>query len=164
MREIEVLYRKAKYLVQVDDADYSDVKKYNWYLNPNANGRLYVRGRYVKGTGKVKYTFLHRYLLNAPRGMLVDHIDGNPLNCQRSNLRLATAAQNAANVPKTKRKTSSQYKGVYWNRADQYWCTAIKVDGKAIYLGRTHFEVVAARVYDYWAKRIYGEFARLNAV
>ncbi len=70
--------------------------------------RVLEFGRWRKGRGGYVYTCikdndqrldiaLHRFLLSAPEGMVVDHINHNPLDNRRVNLRVLTKAQNMQN-------------------------------------------------------------------
>ena len=79
----------------VDEADYARVSRYLWYSHKAANGIYYAARSAVlpkKGT-----ILLHRFIMNAPPGKLVDHRDGNGLNNTRENLRIATASENGRN-------------------------------------------------------------------
>lgn len=171
MKELK-LTGSSHIVAQVDDEDYDHLSKKKWQLH-KCNSGYYARAQFAG-----KNIMLHRYLIitKNTQHFQVDHIDGNTLNCQRSNLRLATHGQNMLNrngTPKRAKK-HSQYRGVQWHwngrkkdgtpRESGKWVAVVRFDGKEVVVARTHFEIVAARVYDYWAKRIYGEFARLNAV
>lgn len=98
-------------------------------------------------------------LVNPPEKMRVDHIDGNPLNNQRSNLRLATPAQNKHNSRKRK-ATSSIYKGV--SKLKNSWKAQITVHGKTTRLGKFETEKEAALAFDEAARKLQGPFAKLN--
>lgn len=89
----------------------------------------------------------------------VDHIDGNTLNDDPSNLRLCTHKQNSANK-KVSGKGTSQYKGVSWHKPTQKW--QVRVAGRCV--GYFSNEVEAALVYNKEATKVFGEFARLNPV
>ena len=75
----------------VDDNDYEAVSKSTWYLE-KSNQRYYPRTRL-----KQKLIRIHRFIMNPPDGMEVDHIDGNPLNNCRDNLRICTRTENLQN-------------------------------------------------------------------
>lgn len=97
--------------------------------------------------------------------MLVDHINGNGLDNRRSNLRLATAFQNLANM--AIRPHTSQYKGVsYYKHRTSYkkWVAEIRCNRKRVRLGAFESEIEAARAYNEAAKNLFGEFARLNPI
>src|SRR5260370_39084577 len=78
--------------------------------------------------------YLHHYVCGYPlKGYEVDHIDGNGLNNQRSNLRIVTRRQNMQNqhgVSKT-----SKYPGVYWNPAANKWQAYCCIKNQTKYLG-----------------------------
>ena len=87
---------------------------------------------------------MHREILNPPPNMKVDHIDGNGLNNQKSNLRIVTNRQNQQN---RHHKRTSKYPGVSWAGNIGKWRTQIQLNGKRYYLGSFDLEVDAATVY-----------------
>ena len=109
-----------------------------------------------------KQPLLHRFILNAPHGMDVDHITpGHTLDCRRQNIRLATRSQNMMNQRKGL-GTTSRYKGVYLHTKAKRWVARIKVGDRRIYLGIFALEEDAGRAYDAAATTHFGEFAHLN--
>jgi len=104
---------------------------------------------------------MHREIIRAPEGLLVDHIDGNGLNNRKSNLRLCTHSQNTYNR-RPNRNCSSRYKGISFHKMSKKWEVAICCKGKREHLGRFDDEVKAALAYDRKAKQLFGEFAYLN--
>lgn len=118
------------------------------------------RNGYAMGHVNGKRRLMHRVLLNAPAGLEVDHIDRNPLNNRRSNLRLCTRAENCRNTRPI--GGTSQYRGVSWWAAGQCWRANIQHNRKQIFLGNFQNELDAARAYDHAAARLHGEFAFLN--
>lgn len=107
-----------------------------------------------------------------PRGYHVDHINGNPLDNRRENLRMATPMQNAANAHK-RAGCSSVFKGVSWDKKTRKWKVELNLTvtprargkrGKAVRfcVGWWDVEEYAAKAYDCIAREWYGEFARLN--
>lgn len=76
---------------------------------------------------------LHRYLLDAPDGAIVDHLNGNPLDNRKGNLRITDRKGNARNSGK--RCDSNPYRGVSWSKVSNKWVANIVVDGRQIYLG-----------------------------
>jgi hypothetical protein len=102
---------------------------------------------------------MHRFVMNCPAGMEVDHMDGNGLNNQKANLRICTRRQNSSN---RLRRKGSGYKGVHPYDGGKKWIVTITVDYKNINLGMFTCEKAAARCYDAVAKLAFGEFARLN--
>ena len=105
---------------------------------------------------------MHREIMNFPAGRLVDHGNGDSLDNRIDNLRAATKAQNAHNKGKTRKKTSSKYIGVYFNKQTKRWISQIKYKEKRIYLGYFKDEVKAAKAHDAAARKYHGEFAKLN--
>ena len=108
----------------VDDADYEALTAHSWCLS-NCSGICYaVRG--YKAGGKHHTVLMHREIMDAPEGMLVDHINGGGLDNRRCNLRLATDSQNHFNQRKQKKATSSRHKGGYWHKRDHVWMARIQ--------------------------------------
>jgi hypothetical protein len=135
---------------KVDAADFDDVSRWNWSYWRDHSGREYaMRGKTI---------FLHRYLVQAQKGDHVDHKNGNGLDNRRDNLRKATQTENNRNRRK-KPGVASKYKGV----AAHYdkWSATIWA-GKKTWLGRFATEKEAALAYDEAARRLHGEFARVN--
>lgn len=149
----------------IDQEDFERVGQYKWSaLCPAPNRvkkRWYgVRNEYENGKA-VRHFYLHRFIMNAPKGVEVDHKNGDGLDCRKSNLRLATRSQNAANIPR-KRTSQSPYKGVRRMNKSNYWYVDITKNGvnKLVY-GFSNPEE-AAREYDRLALELHGEFANLN--
>jgi hypothetical protein len=143
----------------VDDADFAWLSQYKWSLYKR--GTLCYAQRGARDDSKTRIVFMHRAILNAPPGIVVDHIDGNGLNNQQSNLRFATRRENAHNRPK-QRNNKSGFKGVCKSQTGCGWRAAIRVNAKNIYLGIFDTAELAAEAYDEAALRLHGEFANTN--
>lgn len=130
----------------VDDDLYPLLSQYRWCYH--------VRG-YAVTCIHYKTVYMHRMVMNAQPGQLVDHIDGDKLNNTRANLRFATAAQNQQNkAPRT------GFKGVTFTKGR--WHARIKVQGKLRYLGAFDDPTSAALLYDAAARYFFGAFACPN--
>ncbi len=144
---------KGKYAI-VDTADYERVARYRWCVSGTR------RRAYACCCMNGKTISLHRFLTNAPKGMVVDHIDGNGLNNRQGNLRVCTQRQNIYNS--RPRGKASRFKGVGWDKRHNKWVAGIRYYGKNIYLGLFQDEAEAARAYDRKAYALFGEYAYLN--
>jgi hypothetical protein len=139
----------------VDAEDYERLMKHKWYLCQEGN--IFYAIRYKRG----KQIRMHREILNAPKGVMVDHIDRNGLFNRKRNLRQCSARENSYNRRGNSRG-SSQYKGVFWHKASRKWMAHITYNGKDHYLGLYVNEKDAGKAYDKKAEEFFGEFAYLN--
>lgn len=144
----------------VDDADYEWLSQWKWCVSKWGNRYYAVRG--IERNGDSHTVLMHREILKPPSGFKTDHKDGNGLNNCRSNLRVATDSQNAANRGKTKQRATSKYKGVSWYRKGQKWQAHICFLNRSIGLGHFNSEIAAAGAYDVAARKYFGEYANTN--
>src|SRR5689334_8621212 len=86
--------------VFIDDQDYQRVSTHRWWVVSIKTKRAVKTQLSVQSEINGKTVKLHRFILNAPKGFDVDHIDGNPLNNVRSNLRICSRQENLRNSSK----------------------------------------------------------------
>lgn len=108
---------------------------------------------------------MHSLIMAPPDGMLVDHVSGDGLDNRRSNLRFATAEQNAFNRKRYETNTSGA-KGVTFKKSRSgvggSWQAYINVRGRRFWLGCYPTMQLASAAYDAAAVRFFGEYARTN--
>lgn len=144
-------------IVIVDDADLPLLENHTWTAIRRPH-TWYAQ----TCLGSQTYLLMHR-LLAGQEGLQVDHIDGDGLNNQRSNLRAANQSQNNANQ-RPRSGGTSRFKGVSWSEDRQKWLAQIKIGDKRRNLGRFLNEEEAARTYDRAASEAFGEFAFTNVM
>jgi hypothetical protein len=110
---------------------------------------------------------LHRVILGiSDNERCVGHVNGDPLDCRRSNLFAKTIAQRVQGARKQRRvkgpPCTSRFKGVFFESWTKKWRTNIEIDGKRRSLGRYGDEMAAAQAYDEAARDAWGEYAWLN--
>jgi AP2 domain-containing protein/HNH endonuclease len=142
----------------VDDDMFEYLNQWKWFISKE--GYTYYAVRSGKRPIR-KQIRMHRVIINAPDGVEVDHRDGDGLNNQRYNLRIATRSQNQANQPLGRNSTSG-YKGVSWHKGTGKWRATIFVSGRQIALGLYDQAEDAARAYDLAAIEHFGPYARTN--
>lgn len=150
----------------VDEADLPLVAEWNWWSQLSA-GVAYVRGYPLGQWDSNASMYLHRCLHGLGRWretrLDVDHINRNPLDNRRCNLRVTTRSQNLANSGGRPTK-SSRFRGVSWNAKKARWRAVIKVGGRFIDLGVFPCEEDAANAFNVAAKEAWGDYALLNEV
>ncbi len=138
----------------VDDADYDWLSPFRWYL---ASSGYAVH--FTTVNGQRKSVFMHRLVMNAPRGLHVDHLNQDRLDNRRANLRFATPSQNQAHRHRPSTNTSG-YKGV--TGAPGHWQVRLWVNKRRLHLGYYANLETAALLYDAAARRFYLDFATVN--
>jgi hypothetical protein len=153
-----ILYTHGKHKIafQINEDDYDLISRYSWTACKATNG-FYIQ---ASASGcRPKMIRLHRLLMSPASGLDVDHIDGDPTNNKRENLRVCTHKENISNKRKSK-SNKSGYKGVCWSARYKCWRAYIGANGKTKYLGRFDTAQEAYHAYCDAANKSYGEFAR----
>lgn len=140
----------------IDSADYEVVKGYTWRAG---------RGNYVytlvTEEGERRRIFLHRLIMGLKnvswKEQQVDHIDGNPLNNCRNNLRLATAAENQINKKKPRRDNTTGHTGITYK--DGKWIATLNYHGHKDFLGAFSTMEEAIKIRKEAEEILYGEYS-----
>jgi len=135
----------GKHEVLINRADIKNIDIYN--LSISTDGYVVIG----------KKTQLHRKITNCPDNMEVDHINRNPLDNRRENLRVCTHSQNCMNRPKQSNNTTG-YKGVTYRKRDRRYEAQIKAKGKKYWLGSFTTAEEASQAYKEAATRHHGQF------
>lgn len=138
-----------KFIFDIEDLEL--VKQYCW--SSHANGYLDAKER---KTGRL--IRLHRLIMGVKRGMDVDHINHDPRDNRKSNLRVATRAQNNMNI-RIQKNNTSKVTGVVFDKARNKWKAQIGVNYKNIVLGRFDTKEEAIHARQEAEKKYFGEFA-----
>lgn len=134
---------------KIDLDDIEKIKDHKWSFATSG----------YTSTGKASNRlYMHRFIMNPPSNMQVDHINGDKLDNRKSNLRVCTVQQNRFNSKLSSRNKSGKT-GVYYARKEQKWVAQIKVNKKCKYLGSFSFFEDAAKVRIAAENKYFGEFA-----
>lgn len=135
----------------IDDEDFEKISHCAWFLQKDTHNQ------YAKNK---KHQSMHRIIMGAKEGEIIDHRDGDGLNNQKSNLRICTQAQNVCNKTVSS-KPYTLYLGVF--KEKNKWVAGCKKDGK-LYRSRWDTEREAAIAYNEMAIKFHGDYARLNQI
>ncbi len=155
----------------VDAEDFVWLNQWKWSYNGTAYA---IRGKYLgKFDGKPKYKtlWMHREILRRhnllKENLETDHINRNPLDNRKENLRMVTRRENVINRGLHK-KSKSGFKGVVWDGSttNKYkkWQARIVLNKKFINLGRFLTKEEAALAYNKVAKRYFGKYTYINQI
>ena len=144
--------------ILISTCHWGEVQKYRWNVIWNNNKH------YVRGSINRKNVYLHRLLTNPPKGMDVDHINGDGMDNRDDNLRVCSRSQNNMNRGKD-REGKSQFKGVRYDKRQAHtkpWGPFIQIHGKTHNGPRTVNEAEAATERDIYALRVLGHEGYIN--
>jgi hypothetical protein len=156
------LFTHCGQMILVSEED-ADLGEYTWYLTKRHKSP-YAFTADPRITGGKQSAFIHRLILGRMLGRelnrleYTDHINGNPLDCQRHNLRKATPSQSAANRG-MRRDSSSGFKGVAKTCSGR-WRAQITINGCKENLGRFDTPEQASDAYNKRAREALQEYAR----
>lgn len=154
----------------IDVEDISKVIGYKWRLYKGGTDRSKCNGVYTGNVKKSNCISLHRFLMNCPKNMYVDHINGNRFDNRKSNLRICTNQENNFNRTAQDNNTSGS-KGVWFDKSRHKWAVEIKYNNKKIYIGRYEDKNIAifSRLYaekllfkDYMAEECQAILSNIN--
>lgn len=157
------------YFAKVDDEDYEELARYRWFVSRDKDRKVeYLRvcRNQSLGYGKRTTKVMSRILMKATKGMFVDHINGDPLDNQKSNLRVCSVGENCQNR-RTNYNSESGYRGVvrnWYGESKNLWVAQIYLNKKKKQIGSFVTKEEAAVAYNNYAIKLYGKFAKLNVI
>ena len=146
----------------VDDANYNSLNKYKWYTFKSLTTCYAVRNAPISESGQ-RQIRMHNIILSPPKGVEVDHKNGNGLDNRISNLRFCNRSENKRSQ-RLSRDNTSGFKGVTLRSRVQktVYVARIGVNKREIHLGYYPTLEAAARAYDRAALKYHGDFAMTN--
>lgn len=142
----------------VDDEDFERLNQFKWYAHLGG-GRFYGARNDTRENGYSKI-YLHREVVGAKAGDIVDHIDQESLHDWRSNLRVCDRSRNALNHRRYSNNTTG-YIGVAIENGNSFRAYRY-INGRTIFGGLYKDIIECAKKSDEIAKEFHGEFAVLN--
>jgi len=177
-KELVIESKHGTFIVLYDKEDEDLIKAHTWHISQGSKSnkdRYSVKTNipYLDSETKCKRyqrRYLSRLIMDPPKGMLVDHINGDTMDNRRSNLRICSKGENGRNRKIASKNNTSGFKGVSYrkkgpdmiNEWSRPWQAYINYNKKRHHLGMFATAEEAARAYDSKAIKLHGEFARLN--
>lgn len=154
----EIFKLNKGYFTKIDSEDLPRVSEHKWRVTTVDK---YNKPRAVSSLNGRKILLLSRFIMNAPDGKVVDHVNGDTLDDRKSNLRVCSQRENLFNR-KLNKNNHSGYKGVFWSGKHNKWLSQLQTNHKVYYLGLYSDKVKAAEAYDRKAIEFFGEYAKTN--
>lgn len=159
------LFTKKGIKILIDDEDFEKANR-GRSLFVKESGLVIISKRI---NGIPRHIFLHKKIMQAPKGFQVDHINGDRLDNRKSNLRVCTNSENQRNK-KIRSDSKNKYKGVRLYRCIKngktyrYFYARVCINKKTYTKHGAKSEEEAALLYNELAKKYHGEFAKLNII
>lgn len=147
----------------VDADDFASLSVYRWNAVKGRN-TWYAQRAVKLPDGRWTSVMMHRQILGIACGIVTDHEDGYGLNNTRRNIRAATYGQNNTHRVNIIPTTKTGYIGVYQRKPERggSFAASLSFECRNLHLGSFREVTDAALAHDEAARRLYGEFARLN--
>lgn len=143
----------------VDADDFEWLSQYKWHAHWDDHTQGYYASCSKSTAKNFGTTIMHRAIMKAKPGKMVDHIDGDGLNNSKSNLRSVTVKENSKNRGIFRSNTSG-ITGLSFNNKSRKWRVRIQVDKKLITVGYFYDFNAAVESRKKAEEKYYGEFAR----
>lgn len=137
----------------IDAEDKAVVEGHAWRSHPNGGGAVYASTRIGEKT-----MYLHRLIMNDPAGLVIDHIDGDGLNCRKINMRVCSSEQNSQN----RRSHKKAFKGIYLDKGRSVWRVQVNANGERHRVNSIPTREDAVRIYNELSATLHGEFSCPN--
>ena len=150
-----------------DKEDYEIIAKYTWHTIKEGYLRA-VTNRWKDANGEIHQStiLLHRLIASQHKNLqqtgdrnVIDHINGNPSDNRKVNLRIATQQENTMNQ-KMRSDNSTGHKGVLLNKRSGKYIAVITKNHKSTHLGTFDTVEEAGVAYDDASAKLFGEFTR----
>lgn len=138
---------------------------YTWFakFNKSIDGYYAAASQYIPELKRARPIHLHQFIMNTTENN-VDHINHNPLDNRKSNLRVITVEQNSRYRESRNKNNKSGYRNVCWNKSYNAWVVQLQVNGKSTILAKFPKDRLeeAGKFAEIKRKELYGEFAGYN--
>jgi hypothetical protein len=118
--------------VTLDERDIPLVQGFRWH---RSGGSPCYAATFAVIDGRKVTLYMHRLIMNAKQGQEVDHINRDPLDNRRANLRIVTKSENQQNQPARRPKSASGWRNVCWRPERRRYDVRITVDGRRLTYG-----------------------------
>ena len=137
------------FLIDADDVD--RVSQFYWGIS---------KGYIERKNAGLKHIKLHQFLMGftADDDYVIDHINRNPMDCRKENLRIVTWQQNAMNKSLQKNNKTG-YTGVFFDNSKQKYVSKIGLNNKRIKLWSSDDPEPCAQAYNVASEFLFGDFA-----
>ena len=142
----------------VDDDDFKTLSVFKWYAAKTTKAGDFYAVRGIRRRGTYQNVRMHRVIMSAKTGEVVDHRNHNTLDNRKDNLRLVTNSQNAMNRKGANINSRTGIRGVYFDNVEKKFRATIRVDGRQKSIGRFRTIKAAAIAWDKAKNDFYGEY------
>lgn len=91
-----VLELTQGFVAIISACDYRRANKYSWHVHKSRGSQRKPGQPYARATINGQKVYLHRFIMEAPDSMHVDHINHQTLDCRRDNLEVVCHRTNLA--------------------------------------------------------------------